>query len=135
MNISSCNAVVATFALAAAIFASSSARADGGAVTCADGRFGDHVESGHAVGDAASIFAARKAVYSVDIANTGEATTVTLVWTVDGKEVQRQSLDVGRAPHWHTWGMRPLAGGQKVDVEVLDAAGASLKKDSIAAGS
>jgi hypothetical protein len=45
--------------------------------------------------------------------------------------VQRQSLDVGRSPHWHTWGIRPLGGAHKVDVEVLDASGHSLKTDSL----
>jgi hypothetical protein len=104
------------------------------AVACVAGQFGDHVEQGHPAGDTSAIFAAKKAVYWVDMANTGEATQVTLVWTLDGHEVQRQSLDVGRSAHWHTWGMRPLGNAQKVDVEVLDAAGHSLKTDTVSSG-
>jgi hypothetical protein len=101
------------------------------AVTCVDGRFGDHVEKGHAEGDAKAIVAANKAVYSVDVANTGDAAQVTLVWSVDGKEVQRQSLDVGHAPHWRTWGWRPVGHAKSIEVRVLDAAGAELRKDSL----
>jgi hypothetical protein len=70
-------------------------------------------------------------VYAVDIANPGEATQVTLVWTLDGHEVQRQSLDVGHSGRWHTWGIRPLGNAKKIDVEVLDASGRSLKTDSV----
>jgi hypothetical protein len=111
------------------------AYADGGTVVCVDGKFGDHVEQGRPVGDAGSVFSAKKAVYWVDVANDGDATQVTLVWSIDGKEVQRQSLDVGRSPHWHTWGMRPLGGeAKKIDVQVLDAAGKVLKEDMLASG-
>ncbi len=132
------------FSLAAALaFAPSLALADANApvdagsaaspqlVSCVSGQFGDHVDDGHAAGDAAAIFAAKKAVYWVDMANAGEATQVTLVWTLDGHEVQRQSLDVGRSPHWHTWGIRPLGNARKVDVEVLDASGRSLRTDTV----
>ena len=98
---------------------------------CADGKFGAHVENGQPTGDAKDIAAAHKAIYWVDIANTGEATQVTLVWTLDGKEVQRQSLDVGRSPHWRTWGARLLSGARTIGVQVLDASGKSLKEDSI----
>jgi hypothetical protein len=100
-------------------------------VRCVSGTFGDHVLAGRAAGDPAGIFSAKKAVYDVDIANAGDATTVTLVWTLDGHEVQRQTLDVGRSAHWHTWGMRPIGGAKKIDVEVLDASGHSLKTDSV----
>jgi hypothetical protein len=101
------------------------------AVSCVDGRFGDHVEKGRAEGDAKGIVTANKAVYSVDVANTGEPTQVTLVWSIDGKEVQRQSLDVGHAPHWRTWGWRPAGHAKSIEVRVLDSAGAELRKDSI----
>jgi hypothetical protein len=100
-------------------------------VSVVAGQFGDHVDQGRATGDGAAIFAAKKAVYWVDIANAGDATAVTLVWTLDGHEVQRQSLDVGHSGHWHTWGSRPLGNAKKVDVEVLDASGRSLKTDSL----
>jgi hypothetical protein len=38
----------------------------------------------------------------------------------------------GRSAHSHTWGARPVSGAQKVEVEVLDSPGKSLKKDSVA---
>ena len=101
-------------------------------VACVDGRFGDHVEKGRAEGDAKAIVAANKVVYSVDVANTGEPSQVTLVWSVDGKETQRQSLDVGHAPHWRTWGWRPSGHAKSIEVRVLDASGAELRKDAIA---
>jgi hypothetical protein len=107
------------------------AHADGAAVSCVAGQFGDHIDHGKAVGDAKSIADAKKVVYWVDMANTGEATQVTLVWKIDGKEIQRQSLDIGQSPHWHTWGTRPLAGGSKIEVQVLDASGTSLKEDAL----
>jgi len=88
----------------------------GAGVSVVDGKFGDHVEGGRVVGDGGSALAAKKAVYWIDAANPGAATQVTLVWTIDGAEVQRQSLDVGTSPHWHTWGIRPLGSGRKVDV-------------------
>jgi hypothetical protein len=129
----SLRSVLSTLSLVAFALVPTLALADGGSVSVVGGKFGDHVEQGHAVGDASSVFAAKKAVYAVDLANDGEATQVTLVWSVDGKEVQRQSLDIGRAPHWHTWGMRPIGGATKVDVQVLDAAGKMLKEDSLSA--
>jgi hypothetical protein len=109
------------------------AHAEGAAVTCVAGQFGDHIDHGKAVGDAKTIADAKKVVYSVDMANAGEATQVTLVWKIDGKEIQRQSLDVGQSPHWRTWGTRPLGGaaGSKIEVQVLDASGTSLKEDAL----
>jgi hypothetical protein len=132
MNTSGFIRVIPSVLVAAVLVAMPAlAQPSGSAVECVDGKFGDHIEDGHVVGDAGSVFAARKAVYWVDVRNPGEPTEVTLVWTIDGKEIQRQSLEVGRSPHWHTWGMRPFGGGGTVEVEVLDASGASLRKDSI----
>ena len=125
-------AVPMLVSVAALVMAPSLAHAEGGAVTCVAGQFGDHIDHGKAVGDAKSIADARKVVYWVDVANTGEATQVTLVWRIDGKEIQRQSLDIGQSPHWHSWGTRPLGGaGGKIEVQVLDASGASLKEDAL----
>ena len=100
-------------------------------LSCVSGAFADRVEQGRPMGDAATVFAAKRAVYFLDVANRGEPTAVTLVWTLDGREVQRQTLDVGRAAHWHTGGLRPLGGAGTVQVEVLDAAGRSLKTDAV----
>jgi hypothetical protein len=123
--------IVVSVALA---FVPALAHADGSAVSVVTSQFCDHVDHGKPVGDAKSIADAHKAIYWLDMANTGDATQVTLVWKIDGKEIQRQSLDVGQSGHWHTWGGRPLLSGAtgKVDVEVLDAAGNSLKQDSLA---
>ncbi len=84
------------------------------------------------MGDATSIGAAKKAVYWVDVANTGAPTQVTLVWSLDGQEVQRQRLDVGTSGHWHTWGTRPLGKASTVAVKVLRADGTTMKEDSLA---
>ena len=45
----------------------------------------------------------------------------------------RQSLDVGRAPRWRTWAALRRNGARAVEVQVLDAAGASLHTDRWAA--
>jgi hypothetical protein len=127
--------LVVAFVATVPALASAESTTEAPSVTCVSGQFGDHVEQGRAAGRTDAIFTAKKAVYWVDIANAGEATQVTLVWSLDGQEVQRQSLDVGRGPHWHTWGVRPLGNAHKVDVEVLDAAGHSLKTDVLAASS
>ena len=101
------------------------------AVTCEQGAFAEKVEAHKPVGDAASIAAAHKATYFVVIKNPGASTTVTLVWKIDGAEVQRQSLDVGTSPGWKSWGSRFIGGAKRVDVSVLDASGATLKDDAL----
>ena len=102
-----------------------------GDVSCVSGQFAAQVESGKPTGDSSAIASEHKATYFVDISNPGAPTQVTLVWKLDGKEVQRQSLDVGTSSHWHTWGSRPLGKATQIDVEVLDPSGASLKTDSL----
>lgn len=102
-----------------------------GDVSCVAGQFAEQVEHGKPEGGAPEIVAARRATYFVDVANPGAPTQVTLVWSLDGKEVQRQSLDVGSAPHWHTWGSRPTGNAKAIQVELLDASGASLKTDAL----
>jgi hypothetical protein len=119
------------FILPALVLIPALALADDASMTVVDGKFGDHIEQGRPAGDAKGIADAHKAIYWVDVANTGDATQVTLVWTIDGKEVQHQSLDVGHSPHWRTWGSRPVAGAHKIDVQVLDVSGKSLKEDSV----
>jgi hypothetical protein len=44
---------------------------------------------------------------------------------------ERQTLDVGRSVHWRTWGAHTVDGAREIDVQVLDAAGRSLKADSV----
>ncbi len=103
-------------------------------VSCVSGQFADHVEGGKPQGDASAIAASHKATYFIDVSNPGAPVQLTLVWKLDGKEVQRQSLDVGTSSHWHTWGSRPIGKAQTIDVELLDPSGASLKTDSLSLG-
>jgi hypothetical protein len=119
-------------ALALAVAIARPAGAEETSIGCSNGQFADHLEAGKPVGDAASIGAAKKAVYWVDVANTGAPTQVTLVWSLDGQEVQRQLLDVGTSGHWHTWGTRPLGKASTVAVKLLRADGTTMKEDSIA---
>jgi serine/threonine-protein kinase len=100
-------------------------------LACLDAKFTDRIEGGQPAGDARGIAAARKAIYWIDFANRGRPTRVTLVWTIDGKEVQRQTLHVGHAPHWRTWGVRAVGDGHEIGVQVLDEAGNALKQDSV----
>ncbi len=112
--------------LTLALFATA-AHADGVAVV--HGQFTDRVDHGRPVGDATALATAPSAVYWVEVNNPGAPTQVTLVWRVDGREVARQSLDVGHAPRWRTWGTRPLHGAHQVEVAVLDPAGAQIHTD------
>jgi hypothetical protein len=59
---------------------------------------------------------------------------VTLVWKLDGTEVTRQSLDVGRSPRWRTWGSCGTRKAHTIEVEILDAEGHSLKTDKATIG-
>jgi hypothetical protein len=102
-----------------------------GDVSCVSGQFSAAVDHGKPQGGADEIATAKRATYFVDVANPGAPTQVTLVWSLDGKEVQRQSLEVGTSPHWHTWGSRPLGNAKDIQVELLDASGGSLKTDSM----
>ena len=118
-------------ALALALSVERPAGAEATTTECSNGHFADHLDAGKPVGDAASIGAAKKALYWVDVANTGAPTQVTLVWSLDGQEVQRQLLDVGTSGHWHTWGSRPLGKASTVAVKVLRADGTTMKEDSL----
>lgn len=51
---------------------------------------------------------------------------MTLVWTLDGIEVQRQTLRIGHGPYQRTWGTRALKGARTVAVQVLDATGEAV---------
>jgi hypothetical protein len=104
---------------------------DGGAtVSVVRSQFTDKVENRLPVGEASPLVAGKLITYWVEVNNPGDATDVTLVWKLDGKEVSRQSLEVGRAPHWRTWGMCGTQKAHSVEIEVLDKEGHSLKTDS-----
>jgi hypothetical protein len=114
------------FTVLGGVMAPVTASADG--VTFVRGQFTSRVERGQPVGDTAA--AGRQILYWMEIGNAGAPTQVTLVWKVGGRAVTRQSLDVGRAPRWRTWGVFNNRGGN-IEVEVLDAAGASLHTEQL----
>lgn len=117
--------------VSAVLLCSATAWSDG--VSVVRGQFTDHVVGGRPQGDAASAAASREVVYWMEVANAGAPAAVTVVWKVGGREVLRQSLDVGRAPRWRTWATLRRNGARAVEVQVLDAAGASLHTDRWAA--
>lgn len=117
--------------VSAVLLCSATAWSDGVSVVL--GQFTDHVVGGRPQGDAASAAASREVVYWMEVANAGAPAAVTVVWRVGGREVLRQSLDVGRAPRWRTWATLRRNGARAVEVQVLDAAGASLHTDRWAA--
>jgi hypothetical protein len=99
-------------------------------VSVVHGQFTDKIENRLPASDTTSLAQGKLATYWVEMSNPGEATEVTLVWKLDGKEVVRQSLDIGRAPHWRTWGSCGTQKAHTIEIEVLDKDGHSLKTDS-----
>ena len=102
-----------------------------GPVTVVSSQFTDKVEHAKPVGGGDAITPSSTATYWLEVGNTKEATQVTLVWKLDGTEVARQSLDVGHAPKWRTWGSCPTRKAHAVEVTVLDKDGATLKTDTL----
>jgi hypothetical protein len=103
-------------------------------VSVVRGQFTDKVENHLPVGDASALAQDKLATYWVEVNNPGEATEVTLVWKLDGQETARQSLDIGRAPHWRTWGMCQTRKAHSIEVEVLDKEGHPIKTDTATLG-
>jgi hypothetical protein len=97
-------------------------------------QFTDRVEHGNPGGDATALAAAGKAIYWMDVGNEGDPAQITLVWKHDGVEVARQTLNVGHAPHWRTWGSHPRGTAHVIEVTVLEADGGILKTDSATIG-
>jgi hypothetical protein len=93
-------------------------------------QFTDKVDNRLPQGDVSSLAQGKPATYWVELNNPGEGTEVTLVWKLDGREAARQSLDVGRSPHWRTWGACATERAHTIAVEVLDKEGHALKTDS-----
>jgi hypothetical protein len=119
---------IAAFSVLSILATTGAARAD--ELSVVRGQFTDKVENRLPVGDASSLGAQKTVTYWLEVNSPNEATQVTLVWKLDGKEVARQSLDVGRAPHWRTWGMCGTRTAHSIEVEVLDKDGHSLKTDA-----
>ncbi len=125
--------VVSAFAFVASVAqADDTSIQDSGlpSVSVVRSQFTDKVENRLPSGDASALAQDKLATYWVEVNNPGEATEVTLVWKLDGKETARQSLDVGRAPRWRTWGMCPTKKAHSIEVEVLDKEGHSIKTDT-----
>lgn len=114
--------------VSAVVLCSATAWSDG--VSVVRGQFTDAVTGGRPQGDAAAAAATRDLTYWMEVNNTGAPAQVTVVWKVGGHEVRRQALDVGRAPRWRTWASFRRNGARAVEVQVLDAAGASLHTDN-----
>ena len=124
-----------TFAIATVLALSTlttAAQTDG--PTFVRGQFAARVERGQPVGDEAAVASAFPLVYWVEMRNLGPSAPVTLVWSYDGRQVARQSLDVGHGSRWRTWGFLPRrAAGHTIEVTLLDAAGATLHTDRVEA--
>ncbi|MFO0624585.1 MAG: DUF2914 domain-containing protein [Polyangiales bacterium] len=122
------NLTATLFALTATLL-TATALADG--ITIRRGQFTDRVERGAPVTAAAELPPTGRLVYWVEAANAGDAGQITLVWRVGGREVSRQSLDVGRGPRWRTWGVLLRRRAGNVEVQVLDAAGQVIHSDRL----
>ena len=119
-------------ALAIAAFAPSVAHADtAGDVEVVRSQFTDKVESSNPVASADQLSQATRVTYWVSVRNQKEATTITLVWKLDGQEAGRQTLDVGTSPSWKTWGTHVRGSAKSIEVDVLDKSGNPIKTDTL----
>jgi hypothetical protein len=100
------------------------------AVSVVRSQFTDKIDNRLPQGDASALAQGKPATYWAELNNPGEATEVTLVWKLDGREAARQSLEVGRSAHWRTWGICSTQKAHSIEVEVLDKEGHTLKTDS-----
>jgi len=108
------------------------AHAEDGNVSVVSAQFTDRVEASKPVGDASALNGAAKATYWLDVANAGkDPVQITVVWTIDGKEAAKQTLDVGHSPHWRTWASWSIKNAHAVNVKVLDADGKALHEDNL----
>jgi hypothetical protein len=113
------NHIVRSVLAAALLLLPAVAHADGASsLSVVDSQFTDKVE--HA-----------RVTYRVAVKNDKTPTSITLVWKLDGKEAGRQSLDIGTSPAWKTWGTHWVGGAKAVEVDVLDATGATVKTDTL----
>ena len=107
------------------------AQADGGSVDVVKSQFTDKVEQSNPVASQDQLSQAATVTYWVAVKNDIAPTTITLVWKLDGHEAARQSLDVGTAPAWKTWGSHPRQNAKSIEVDVLDASGTQVKSDTV----
>jgi hypothetical protein len=118
--------------ITAITLASSIAQADTADVSVVRSQFTDKVEQSMPVAGSDQLGQATHVTYWVAVRNAKEATTITLVWKLDGHEAGRQSLDVGTSPSWKTWGSHARLGAKSIEVDVLDKSGATIKTDALA---
>lgn len=119
-------------AMAALLLAGGTACADAtdsATVSVVEARFVDQVDRNVPAGDGTAD--PRRATYWMRLRNRGPASEVVVVWTVDGREVQRQRVLVGVSPSYRTWAARPVRGAAHVSVRVLDGSGAVLHEDRL----
>jgi len=119
-------------AAAVACFATfaTSAFADGN-VSVVRGQFTTKIDASKPVDDGASLASGQVVTYWVEVNNPNDATQIQLVWKLDGTEVVKQTLDVGRSPRWRTWGMCATRKAHTIEVQVLDKDGHEIKTDKI----
>lgn len=120
---------LATTVVLGSMLFGATALADG--VTVRRGQFTDRVERGAPVTAASELPSTGRLVYWIEASNPGQPAQVTLVWRVGGREVTRQTLDVGRGSRWRTWGMLLRRSGRNVEVQVLDPSGAVIHSDRL----
>lgn len=94
-------------------------------------RFTDRVENGLPVAPADSLHTASTVTYWLELANSDSPTTVTLIWRFDGREVARQTLEVGRSSRWRTWGSWRPHGAHAVEIQLIDSRGATLRSEQL----
>jgi hypothetical protein len=104
---------------------------EGASITVVQAQFTDKIESRKPVGDASTLKSGQVVTYWVEVNNPNDAQPITLVWKLDGVEAGKQTLDVGHAPHWRTWGSFPTKKAHAVEVHVLDQDGHEIHADTL----
>jgi hypothetical protein len=99
-------------------------------MTLARAVVGTGVDNMEPVGAAETFPAATERVFCfIEAKNIPKDTEISLVWSLEGKEVRTINLPLKAGPRWRTWAYKNL-GGQKGDwkVEIKDAGGKVLKE-------
>jgi hypothetical protein len=123
--------IISFVSITAITLATAIAQADTGDVAVVRSQFTDKVEQSNPVAGSDQLAQATHVTYWVAVNNPKEATTITLVWKLDGHEAGRQTLDVGTSPSWKTWGSHARFGSKSIEVDVLDKSGTTIKTDTL----
>jgi hypothetical protein len=121
----------AGFALAIASLPLAANAQEGAPISVVTAQFTDKIEAHKPVGDASTLKSGQVVTYWVEVDNPSDAQAITLVWKLDGVESGKQTLDVGHAPHWRTWGSFPTRKAHSIEVHVLDKDGRELRADTL----